>query len=186
MVVSRLGGTFVFPADFMLAAAMNPCPCGCYPDRQKCTCSDGQIRRYQAKLSRPLLDRFDLGVIVEPPPVRTLQRTEAERAESSEKIRKRVTAARKRQQERAERRKVPFLVNAALPSGKLEESCMLGSAEQEFLEQVFSKMEISARAYHKILRTARTIADLEGTEAVELVHLKEALSFRADFGKIGF
>ena len=94
VVVSRLGGTFVFPADFMLVAAMNPCPCGCYPNRQKCTCSDWQIRRYQAKLSRPLLDRFDLGVIVEPPPVWTLQRTTP--AETSEAIRNRVTAARRK------------------------------------------------------------------------------------------
>ena len=184
VVVSRLGGTFVFPADFMLVAAMNPCPCGCYPNRQKCTCSDWQIRRYQAKLSRPLLDRFDLGVIVEPPPVWTLQRTAP--AETSEAIRNRVTAARRRQQKRAEQRNEPFTVNAALPAGKLEKICMFGKEEDEFWKQVCSRMEISARAYYKILRTARTIADLEGTEAVETVHLKEALSFRADFERVGF
>ncbi len=177
VAVSRVNGSCEFPADFMLVAAMNPCPCGYYPDRDRCRCSDWQIRRYQSKLSRPLLDRIDLRVLAEPPSVKVLQEPEGQ-AEGSDAVRERVVEARLRQTERFAGTEIR--TNSAIPIKSLGEYCRLGTEEETFLEKAFTGMGISARSYHRILRVARTIADLEGKELISVPQLKEALLYRIE------
>ncbi len=176
VVHSRLYGSCEFPARFMLAAAMNPCPCGYYPDRNKCRCSQWQIRKYQEKLSRPLMDRIDIKVLVEPVTVWSLQETEKE--ESSEEVRKRVKQARILQKERFESSGI--YGNFEIPGKKIKEYCPLGAEEEGFLRKAFEVMDISARAYHRIIRVARTIADLEEENRIRTIHLKEALAYRME------
>ena len=178
-MVSRMGGTYVFPANFMLVAAMNPCPCGYYPNRQKCRCTEPQIRRYQGRLSGPILDRFDISVPAETLPVDIFRNGKC--GENSQQIRERVIRARKRQWERA--KDFHFSENSSnadVPAGKLDQVCKLRQEEKDFLEKVLSRLEISARGYHRILRVARTIADLDESETVEMGHLKEAIGLRID------
>jgi magnesium chelatase family protein len=176
VVHSRLYGAYEFPAQFMLAAAMNPCPCGYYPDRNKCRCSEWQIRRYQEKLSRPLLDRMDIRVLVEPVKVEMLQEKETE--ETSEMVRERVERARSFQKKRFWGTGIRS--NSAIPGKQIGEYCPLGEEEEAFLRRAFEVMDISARAYHRIIRVARTIADLEGEEGIGTRHLQEAVAYRME------
>ncbi|MCI8465166.1 MAG: YifB family Mg chelatase-like AAA ATPase [Lachnospiraceae bacterium] len=176
VVHSRLYGSCEFPARFMLAAAMNPCPCGYYPDRNRCRCSEWQIRRYQEKLSKPLLDRMDIRVLVESVKVEILQENGKE--EPSETVRKRVEQARRFQERRFSGSSIHY--NSAIPGKNIREYCPLGSEEETFLRKAFEVMEISARAYHRIIRVARTIADLEGEPCIRVYHLKEALAYRIE------
>ncbi|MCI8550230.1 MAG: YifB family Mg chelatase-like AAA ATPase [Lachnospiraceae bacterium] len=176
VVHSRLYGSCEFPARFMLAAAMNPCPCGYYPDRNKCRCSQWQIKKYQQKLSRPLMDRIDIKVLVEPVTVRSLQETEKE--ESSAEVRKRVKRARILQKKRFAGSGI--YGNFEIPGKQIKEYCPLGPEEETFLRKAFEVMDISARAYHRIIRVARTIADLEEENCIRTVHLKEALAYRME------
>lgn len=173
--ILRERGEYLFPAEFLLVAAMNPCPCGNYPDLNKCICSMPQIRNYLGKISQPLLDRIDICVEVEKIQYQDLQN--AKKEESSEQIRKRVAAARKIQQKRYER--LGILTNAQLRGKDIEAYCHLGAKEEQMMQQAFERMNLTARMYYKVLSVARTIADLEGKEDIELVHLGEALSFRS-------
>lgn len=172
--IARTYGTYRFPADVILVAAMNPCPCGCYPDMQKCTCSPAQIQMYLNKISRPFLDRIDL--CVEADAVSYEDLTSERRAESSAQIRKRVCRVRETQKERY--RGTEITVNGMLDEKGLKRYCALGAEEKRLMEQAFSVMELTARGYHRILKTARTIADLEGEEQIRENHLKEALGYR--------
>ncbi len=172
--ITRTYGTYRFPADVILVAAMNPCPCGCYPDMQKCTCSPAQIQMYLNKISRPFLDRIDLCVEAEAVSYEDL--TSERRAESSAQIRKRVCRVRETQKERY--RGTEITVNGMLDEKGLKRYCALGAEEKRLMEQAFSVMELTARGYHRILKTARTIADLEGEEQIRENHLKEALGYR--------
>lgn len=172
--ITRTYGTYRFPADVILVAAMNPCPCGCYPDMQKCTCSPAQIQMYLNKISRPFLDRIDLCVEAEAVSYEDL--TSERRAESSAQIRKRVCRVRETQKERY--RGMEITVNGMLDEKGLKRYCALGAEEKRLMEQAFSVMELTARGYHRILKTARTIADLEGEEQIRENHLKEALGYR--------
>ena len=172
--ITRTYGTYRFPADVILVAAMNPCPCGCYPDMQKCTCSPAQIQMYLNKISRPFLDRIDLCVEAEAVSYEDL--TSERRAESSAQIRKRVCRVRETQKERY--RGMEITVNGMLDEKGLKRYCALGAEEKRLMEQAFSVMELTARGYHRILKTARTIADLEGEEQIRESHLKEALGYR--------
>ena len=176
VVHSRLYGSCEFPARFMLAAAMNPCPCGHYPDRNKCHCSEWQIRRYQEKISRPLMDRIDIRVLVEPVGVEALQEKAEE--ESSAVIRERVERARSFQERRLA--ESGFRYNCSIPGKEIRKYCPLGNEEEDFLKKAFRIMDISARAYHRILRVARTIADLEGEEQIRARHLQEAIAYRME------
>ncbi|QNM06149.1 YifB family Mg chelatase-like AAA ATPase [Qiania dongpingensis] len=175
VVISRLYGSYEFPAKFMLVAAMNPCPCGCFPDRNKCRCSIPQIQRYLGKLSRPLMDRIDISVTVDRLPFRELQEKNGY-AEASCSIRERVEKARLAQKERFEG--TDILYNSSIPGGRILEYCPLGEREEAFMKKAFDTMEMSARAYHRVLRVARTIADLEGAVIIEKKHLKEAILYR--------
>ena len=149
--ITRTYGTYRFPADVILVAAMNPCPCGCYPDMQKCTCSPAQIQMYLNKISRPFLDRIDLCVEAEAVSYEDL--TSERRAESSAQIRKRVCRVRETQKERY--RGMEITVNGMLDEKGLKRYCALGAEEKRLMEQAFSVMELTARGYHRILKTAR-------------------------------
>ena len=172
--ISRTYGNYVFPADFMLVAAMNPCPCGCYPDLEKCTCTPAQIQMYLSRISRPFLDRIDL--CVEAPRIRYEELTEDKKSESSAEIRERVYQARKIQKERY--RGTGIMTNAMLGADDIKKYCRLGPAENKLMERAFTMMELTVRAYYRIIKTARTIADMDGEEKIGEQHLREALGYR--------
>lgn len=165
-----------YPADFLLLAAMNPCNCGYYPDMNRCRCSDGSLRRYLDKVSQPLLDRIDICVEAPMLTYKELTRTEKIKGESSKEIQRRVLECHQIQYERYKNE--GFLHNNAIPAARLEEFCWLGKKEAKFMEQMYEKMSLTARTYHKILRVARTIADLKGEKDIQIKHLGEAVCYR--------
>lgn len=171
----RSKGNVTYPANFLLLAAMNPCNCGYYPDMNKCRCSDGSLRRYFDKVSQPLLDRID--ICVEAPALRYEELTGKETGgESSQEIQKRVLQCHEIQCERFKDEE--FSHNSSIPVSRLEEFCPLGKREQKYMESIYEKMNLTARTYHKILRVARTIADLEQEKNIGLSHLNEAICYR--------
>ncbi|MBU3877420.1 YifB family Mg chelatase-like AAA ATPase [Faecalicatena sp. AGMB00832] len=172
--ISRSYGNYVFPANFMLVSAMNPCPCGCYPDFERCTCTPGQIQNYLGKISQPFLDRMD--ICVEAPKVKYEALKNRKRQESSAQIRERVCRAREIQNQRYAGTHI--ISNAMLDVKELDTYCQLGSAENQLMEQAFSALGLTARTYHKILKVARTIADLEGAVEIKEKHIKEAIGYR--------
>ena len=163
-----------FPTRFLLVAAMNPCPCGNYPDVNRCTCTTAQIQAYRSKISQPLLDRFDICVEAERIPYEDLQGEAS--GESSKQIRARVVAAREIQRQRYQGESGN--TNAQLHAGNVEKHCRLGKEEEELMRRAFDKLHLTARTYHKILCVARTIADLDGAEQIEWKHLGEAIGYR--------
>ena len=172
IVISRANSQVRFPANFQLVAAMNPCPCGYYGDKSgRCQCRPEQIKRYQEKLSGPLLDRIDLHITVPALPASDLQ--SAQRGESSAVVRERVIQAYQRQQARQGK------ANNELSPSELDQFAPLGDAESRILAMAQSRLNLSARGYHRVLRVARTIADLAGSEAIQTPHLTEALSYRS-------
>lgn len=180
ITISRTEGKYRFPARFQLVAAMNPCKCGYYPDRNRCRCLPGEVSRYLGKISRPLLDRIDL--FVETPMVEYKDLSGTGDNESSRTIRTRVEAARRIQIKRYEH--CPWHWNAHLPSAAIRQFCELGIGEQRLMEQAFERMNLSARGYHRIIKVARTIADLEGEQQIREGHLLEAIGYRAADQKI--
>lgn len=153
---------------------MNPCACGYYPDRNRCHCPERDVKRYLGKISQPLLDRID--VCTEVAPVSYRELTGNLHKESSAQIRKRVMTAHKKQQERYQG--LPIHFNAQLKGELLKEYCSLKSPEEKLLECAFTKLNLSARAYHKIIRVARTLADLEGEAEIAGEHILEAVRYR--------
>lgn len=177
--ISRSYGKYSFPANFILVGAMNPCPCGGYPDMEKCTCTPAQIQNYLSRISRPFLDRIDL--CAEASRVKYENLTDRRKGESSAEIRERVCRVREIQKKRYQGTKI---LNNAMLSGKdLDTYCELGDTEKKLMEQAFSVMGLTARAYHRIIKTARTIADMDGAENIRANHLKEALGYRMVDGK---
>ncbi len=176
VTVSRAAGTFTFPSNFILIAAMNPCPCGFDGSLQrKCRCSSSQINRYKSKISGPLLDRIDIHVEVE-----ALSEDElmsAATGESSEKIRERVIKARKIQEQRFISDKGIY-TNADMPPSLMSKHCILDKAGETKLRHSIKELELSARAYDRILRVSRTIADLAGSEKIQSNHIFEAINYR--------
>lgn len=171
--IARTQGTYVYPADFMLVAACNPCPCGFYPDRSRCRCSEREIRRYQNRISGPIRDRIDLNVTAEAVDIKELNK---KGNQSSSKLRKAVMEARKRQEMRFAGTNLRF--NSDISSREIPLYCPLGKEETKYMEKVFYLLNLSARSYHKILKTARTIADVEGEDNILVKHLGEAVSYR--------
>ena len=173
--ILREKGEYRFPADFLLVAAMNPCPCGHYPDLNRCTCTTTQIQHYLGKISQPFLDRIDLCIEVEKMQYEDLAKEE--RAESSEQIRERVCKARKMQRERYKGE--PVRVNAQLGAREVERYCQLTRGDEKMMQKAFEQLHLTGRAYYKVLKVARTIADLAGEEQITAGHLSEALGYRA-------
>ena len=174
IVISRAARQSTFPAQFQLVAAMNPCPCGYAGDpRERCRCTPDQVQRYRGRVSGPLLDRIDLCVDVPRQPLSELGATRGEHDEDSATVRARVLAARHHAMQRAGRS------NAEISTRELERDCALGPAERTWFEAALERLGLSARAYHRTLRVARTIADLDGGAAsLARVHLAEALQYR--------
>ena len=176
ITISRASGTSSYPCSVMLVCAMNPCPCGYYghPVRD-CTCHDGAAARYLAKVSGPLLDRIDIHIEV--PPVDFDKLSDVHKGEPSAKIKERVEAARRIQQERL--RGTVANCNAQMNSAMTREFCVASDDAMKMLQMAFDKLGLSARAYDKILRVARTVADLDNSERIEATHIAEAIQYRS-------
>ena len=174
VTISRVNGTMTFPANLMVAASMNPCPCGYYGYSEKCNCSQSEVNKYLGKISGPLLDRLDIQV--EASSVNYEDLSFEGKSESSEDIKKRVVAAHKIQKERYKNENIYF--NSALSAAQIEKYCKLGKEEKNIIKNAFDCLKLSARAYHKILKIARTVADLAGSENIKVNHLAEAIQLR--------
>ena len=171
VVISRASGTMTFPANVMLVAAMNPCPCGFYGDpKRECRCSPNMITKYRNKISGPLLDRIDIHVEV--PAVKYKEMAGEGTGESSEKIRPRVEAARVVQQKRFKK------TNARMSPKEIKEFCKLDEDSQQLLKMAMTELNLSARAYDRILKVSRTIADLDHSEDIRSAHISEAIQYR--------
>jgi magnesium chelatase family protein len=178
VTIGRAKVTLTYPARFMLAAAMNPCPCGYFTDPyHECRCTPQQIQRYHAKISGPLLDRIDIHIEV--PSLKYDELKSTQPGESSETIRKRVNSARAVQLERYKENKKKIYCNAHLGSKDIRKYCPIDDTSQSLLKTAIQKFGLSARAYDKVLKVARTIADLEQTEAIRVEHLAEAIQYRS-------
>jgi magnesium chelatase family protein len=173
--IARAQGSLTFPANFILVAAMNPCPCGnaSNPHRQ-CTCAPTQISRYKRKISGPIMDRIDLHIEV--PLIKFEKLSRDELGEKSEDVRKRVMAIRNIQLQRFK----DFLIysNSEMENKHIREFCQIGDAEKNLLRNAIDKMNLSPRAYHRLLKVSRTIADLENSEKILVPHLAEAIQYR--------
>jgi magnesium chelatase family protein len=176
VTISRVNGVITYPCSIMLIAAMNPCPCGNYGHPTKaCTCSPTQVSRYLSRVSGPLLDRLDLHIDVSP--VEYQELSSSEKSESSLEIKKRVNNARAIQHRRFEGLNV--MSNSRILPSMLREFCRLTPAGSDLLKAAFDKLGLSARAYDRILKVSRTIADLENSEVIEAEHIAEAIAYRS-------
>lgn len=173
--ISRVHGNYEFPADFLLIAAMNPCPCGYYPDRNRCSCTRHQVESYLGKISGPLLDRFDICTEMGEVPGEKIRRGKS--GKTSKEIRKDVLRVHEIQKDRFAGTKIRF--NSRLSGKEAEKYCIMDQDAGRLLEKVYAKMGLSVRGYYKILKTARTIADLDGSEKIRENHISEAVCYRA-------
>lgn len=175
VTISRINATLSYPCNFMLVASMNPCPCGFYGSKEKeCTCTPQAIQKYMGKISGPLLDRIDIQVEVTPVKYEKLQGNE--KIETSAKIKERVNKARKIQQNRY--KELEIHSNSQLTPTLIEKYCKLGEKEKQILKKAFDTLGLSARAHDRILKVARTIADLDEKENIEIAHITEAIQYR--------
>ncbi len=174
--ISRASGTVTYPANFMLVAAQNPCPCGYFGDpTHACSCSNAMITRYQKRISGPLMDRIDLHVEV--PRVEYEKLSSSQRGEPSAAVRARVEAARERQAQRFAG--LTLYSNADMGPGEVRQFCDLDDTGRRLMKSAMAQMNLSARGFHRVLKVGRTIADLAGCEQIGPAHLAEALQYRA-------
>jgi len=175
VTISRINASLTYPCNFMFVASMNPCPCGFYGSKDKeCNCSQQSIQKYMGRISGPLLDRIDIQVEVTPVKYEKLQNDE--QVETSEQIKKRVDKARKIQLERY--KDVEIYSNSQLTPKLMEKYCKLDDMSKKILQKAFENLGLSARAHGRILKVARTIADLDGKENIEVAHISEAIQYR--------
>jgi magnesium chelatase family protein len=175
VTVSRATSSLTFPAEFLLVAAQNPCPCGYLSDPEKhCVCTPTQIIRYQKKVSGPILDRIDIHIEV--PRIKYDKLTEKMVAEESASVKERVEQARKKQSSRF--KGLPMKSNSEMGPRQIKEFCNLEEQAEKLIGQAVDSMKLSARVYHRILKLARTIADLESSETIKANHIAEALQYR--------
>ena len=176
VTISRVGGTITYPAKIMLICSINPCPCGYYGDESgRCNCSPNQIKSYLGRISGPLMDRIDLHIEV--PSVSFNDLSCSPKEESSAAMKKRINRARQLQLERYENEGIFF--NSQLKPRHMTAYCSIGKKEKELLKNAFDRFNLSARAYNRILKVARTIADLEGSECIGIDHIAEAIQYRS-------
>ena len=174
--ISRVNAALTYPCNFMFIASMNPCPCGFYGSQDKeCTCTNEQIKKYMGRISGPLLDRIDIHLEVSS--VRYDKLNSNVSVETSSQIRQRVNSARKIQQERY--KEFGIYSNAELSPKLIEKYCKLNSKSSNILETAFKNLGLTARAYGRILKVARTIADLDGSNEIQTNHLAEAIQYRS-------
>jgi len=178
VTISRASMSLTFPASFVLAAAMNPCPCGFWNDpTRECRCSPIQIQRYVGRISGPLLDRIDIHIDVPAVKFHELRGESPPETDSSAVIRERVIRARERQQQRFSGEKI--FSNAAMTPRLIRSHCRIDSQSEKMLENAMRRLGLSARAYDRILKVSRTIADLEGAETITSNHISEAVGYRS-------
>lgn len=176
VTISRAAGKVTLPCNFMLVGAMNPCSCGYLGSKQgECGCSPTQVQRYRSRISGPLLDRIDIHV--EAPALSIEELRTGRKGETSDEIRARIEAARKIQQRRYE--SSPFTMNANMSESELDTHCSLTPQLGQILQKAMEALTLSARAYNRILKVARTIADLAESETIQLNHLTEAIQYRS-------
>ena len=176
VTISRLNASITYPCNFMFIASMNPCPCGYYGSNEKeCTCKPYQIRNYMNKISGPLLDRIDIHIEVNS--IKYNKLNSNEKVETSEDIRERVNKARKKQNERY--KDYNIFSNSELNSNLINKFCILDEESEKLLHSAFERLKMSARAYTRILKVARTIADLDNSEEIKKKHIAEAIQYRS-------
>ena len=176
VTISRVNASLTYPCNFMFVASMNPCPCGYYGAKDKeCSCSQSEIARYMGKISGPLLDRIDIQIEVTPVKYQKLE-NEGE-TEKSETIKERVDKARKIQVKRY--KDYGIYSNAELTPKLTQIHCKLNEKSKKIMQNAFERLGLSARAYERILKVARTIADLDGKENIEAAHIAEAIQYRS-------
>ena len=176
--IVRAAAEYIYPADFMLVAAMNPCKCGYYPDRTRCFCTEHDILRYMGRISQPIWDRFDLNVKVNKVEFSILSQEEEDNDSqmTSEQMRSFIGRARDIQKDRFKNDNIHF--NSQMSSRQVKKYCGLGNREKDIMEKAYCTFNMTARGYEKVLKTARTIADMEGEENIAVSHLSEAISYR--------
>ena len=175
LTISRVSSKVTYPCSFMLVASMNPCPCGYYGSENKeCNCSTGDINKYMGKISGPILDRMDIQIEIQ---AIKYSKIEQENVENSNEIRQRVSKARQIQNDRYKNENI--FSNSELTSRLINKYCELDKESKQLLENAFNKLGLSARAYDKILKVARSIADLEGKELINKKHIAEAIQYRS-------
>lgn len=172
--ITRLYGNCTYPADFILVTAMNPCKCGYFPDYNKCTCSENEVKKYLGKISRPLLDRIDLCVEMQTVSFNDLQKEE--KGLTTLEIRQTIEKARNIQKDRYKKLGIEF--NSKLSNEQIEKYCCLNIEEKNFMQKIYTKYNLTARNYYRILKVARTIADLSNEEKITKTHLSEAVCYR--------
>ena len=176
ITINRLSGNYKFPCNFMFVASMNPCPCGYYGDSEKsCKCTEVEIHRYLKKISGPLIDRIDILIEVKRPKIEKIN--SKTKSETSKEIKIRVNNARKIQLDRY--KKFGFYTNSELSTKLIYDFCKLDDKSTNLLNEAFNKLKLSVRGYEKILKVARTIADLDNSKNIKVKHIAEAIQYRS-------
>ena len=175
VTISRVSGAVTYPAEFMMVCAMNPCKCGWYGDRSgRCTCSPQSVENYRSRISGPMMDRIDL--VIEVPAVKFEELSDRRESEPSAQIKKRVDAARTRQHERFG--KYSSMCNARMGPSDIRQYCQLDQEGKNLSRMAFERLGLTARSFDRLLRVARTIADMEGSEDIKVNHIAEAIQYR--------